>query len=63
MRGSAGSLAADLILVDATSGNLAPVTDLAAALVNRATAADIRAVFHNGQLAHGSPLAAITTDA
>ena len=53
---------ADLVLIDATTGNLAPVSDPAAALVNRATAADIRAVFHNGELAHGPPLAAITTD-
>lgn len=47
---------ADLVLIDATTGNLAPVSDAVAALVNRATAADIRAVFNNGALAHGDPL-------
>lgn len=47
---------ADLVLIDATTSNLAPVSDAVAALVNRATAADIRAVFNNGALAHGDPL-------
>jgi len=47
---------ADLVLIDATTGNLAPVSDTVAALVNRATAADIRAVFNNGALAHRDPL-------
>ena len=47
---------ADLVLIDATTVNLAPVVDPIAALVNRATAADIRAVFNNGVLAHGRPL-------
>jgi cytosine/adenosine deaminase-related metal-dependent hydrolase len=47
---------ADLVLIDATTVNLTPVVDPVAALVNRATAADIRAVFNNGILAHGRPL-------
>lgn len=47
---------ADLVLFDSTTNNLSPVSDPAAALVNRATAADIRAVFHGGELAHGAPL-------
>lgn len=47
---------ADLVLIDATTGNLAPVSDAVAALVNKATAADIRAVFNNGALAHRDPL-------
>ena len=47
---------ADFVLVDSTTNNLAPVTDPVPALVNRATAADIRAVFDNGVLAHGLPL-------
>ena len=46
---------ADLVLIDTTTDNLAPVTDPVAALVNRATAADIRAVFHEGSLVHGPP--------
>ena len=47
---------ADFVLFDATSDNLSPVTDPVATLVNRATAADIRAVFNNGDLVHGQPL-------
>mgnify|MGYP001159613272 FL=1 len=50
---------ADFVLIDATTDNLAPVVDPVAALVNRATAADIRAVFNNGILAHGQPLEAV----
>jgi len=50
---------ADLILVDTTTNNLAPVTDPVAALVNRATSADFRAVFNGGRLAHGLPLETI----
>ena len=50
---------ADLILVDTTTNNLAPVTDPVAALVNRATSADFRAIFNGGRLAHGLPLETI----
>lgn len=53
---------ADLVLVDSTTDNLAPVSDPVAGLVNRATSADIRAVFHSGELAHGQPLSAIAKD-
>lgn len=47
---------ADFIVVDGRTDNLAPVTDPVAALVNRATSADFRAVFNGGLLAHGSGL-------
>ncbi|MDG2111176.1 MAG: amidohydrolase family protein, partial [Actinomycetota bacterium] len=53
---------ADLVLIDSTTENLAPVSDPVAGLVNRATSADIRAVFHSGELAHGRPLTAIAED-
>lgn len=51
---------ADLVLIDSTTLNLSPVSDPIAALVNRATAADIRAVFHKGILAHGLPLESLS---
>ncbi len=50
---------ADLILIDATTNNLAPLNDPIAGIVNRATSADFRAVFNDGVLVHGEPLQVI----
>ena len=47
---------ADLVMLDATTHNLAPLNDPVAALVNRATPADFKAVFNEGVQVCGQPL-------
>ena len=47
---------ADLVIIDATTQNLSPVTDPVAALINRATSADFKAVFNRGLQVFGQPL-------
>ena len=47
---------ADLVIIDATTPNLSPVTDPVAALINRATSADFKAVFNRGLQVFGQPL-------